>query len=111
MDGIDPPVCTTECMAIKKTQPCTVSIPKTIGMDSTIPSLPPRPGTAPNSMPNGTAASITSHSEGSKTSVARLSRISRMKQGHGGLGLRQHALDGVGERSAVHRFDRQLEPL
>ena len=72
MLGMEPPVCTTECMATRNTQPGTMSIPNTSGIERTIPSLPPSPGTAPKIMPIGTAATMTSQSDGSATRVTKL---------------------------------------
>ena len=55
MEGICPPVWTTECIASRNTAPGTMSMPKTKGIISAMPSLPPSPGTAPKNMPKGMA--------------------------------------------------------
>ncbi len=55
MLGTEPPVCTTECIAIRNSAPATASMPNTNGITSTMPSLPPSPGIAPKNMPIGTA--------------------------------------------------------
>src|SRR5688572_19590875 len=69
MDGIEPPVCTTECIASRNTAPGIGSMPKTKGSKSTMPSLPPRPGSAPKKAPIGIASSI------SMTSCGTVSRL------------------------------------
>ncbi len=58
IDGIEPPVCTTACIASRNTDPASGSMPKTNGISSTMPSLPPSPGTAPKNMPIGIASRI-----------------------------------------------------
>ncbi len=58
IEGTDPPVCTTACMAKRKIDPARGSMPKTNGISSTMPSFPPSPGTAPKNIPSGIARRI-----------------------------------------------------
>ncbi len=56
--GIDPPVCTTECMDSKKASPRNGFMPKTKGIKRASPTLPPNPGIAPKKFPRNVANSI-----------------------------------------------------
>jgi len=58
MPGIEPPVCTTECIAKRKAIPRKGFIPKTKGMRRASPKLPPKPGTTPKKLPIKVATNI-----------------------------------------------------
>jgi hypothetical protein len=58
MAGIEPDVCTTECMPNKKAKPETGSIPNVKGIISAREVGPPKPGIIPNMRPMGMARSM-----------------------------------------------------
>ncbi len=75
MLGIEPPVCTTECIEMRNIAPASGDMPNTNGMASTMPSLPPSPGMAPKNMPAGTAITISSMWYGEPTTLVSDAKI------------------------------------